>query len=80
MDANEIPIFAFIRGYKITIFFAVFASFRGDFFFLEPASAANRDFGVGFRPEGPWELSPGFSLGGVTINATSPEGAEEIVI
>jgi len=20
-----------------------------------------------FRPEGPWELSPGFSLGGVTI-------------
>jgi hypothetical protein len=32
------------------------------------------------RPEGPWELSPGFSLGGVTINATSPEGAEEIVI
>ena len=22
--------------------------------------------------EGPWELSPGFSLGGVTINATSP--------
>ena len=33
-----------------------------------------------FRPEGPWELSPGFSLGGVTINATSPEGTEEIVI
>ena len=33
-----------------------------------------------FRPEGPWKPSPGFSLGGVTINATSPEGAEEIVI
>ena len=33
-----------------------------------------------FRPEGPWELSPGFSLGGVTIDASSPEGAEEIVI
>jgi len=30
-----------------------------------------------FRPEGPWELSPGFSLGGVPINATSPEGAKE---
>ena len=30
--------------------------------------------------EGPWELSPGFSLGGVTIIATSPEGAEDIVI
>ena len=33
-----------------------------------------------FRPEGPWKLSPGFSLGFVTINATSPEGAEGIVI
>ena len=33
-----------------------------------------------FRPEGPWELSAGFSLGGFTINAISPEGAEEIVI
>jgi len=37
-------------------------------------------FEGGFRPVGPWELSPGFSLGDVTINATSPEGAEEIVI
>jgi hypothetical protein len=41
----------------------------------EPVGLWNR-----FRPEGPWELSLGFSLGGVTINATSPERAEEIVI
>jgi hypothetical protein len=33
-----------------------------------------------FGPVGPGEPSPGFSLGGVTINATSPAGAEEIVI
>jgi hypothetical protein len=41
----------------------------------EPVGLGSR-----FRPEGPWKPSPGFSLGGVTINATSPEGAEEIVI
>jgi len=28
-----------------------------------------------FRPEGPWKPSPGFSLGGVPINATSPHKA-----
>ena len=33
-----------------------------------------------FRPVGPGGPSPGFSLGGVTKNATSPAGAEEIVI
>ena len=47
----------------------------------KPQGGIRRSTGVSrLRPEGPWELSPGFSLGGVTINATSPEGAEEIVI
>jgi hypothetical protein len=36
--------------------------------------------GAGFGPKGLANLAQGFSLGGVTINATSPEGVEETVI
>ncbi len=37
-------------------------------------------FESGSGPKGLGKLSPGFSLGGITINAISPEGAEEIVV
>jgi hypothetical protein len=34
-------------------------------------------WGAKFRPEGPWELSPGFNLGGRVLSSIRSEGPAE---
>jgi len=45
---------------------------------LKPGNLS--DFGAGFGPKGLGNLAQALAWVGVTINETSPEGAEEIVI
>jgi len=42
-----------------------------------PEKRAGWLVGAKFRPEGPWELSPGFNLGGRVLSSVRSEGPAE---